>query len=130
MKKGIILLAGIILLTACHESLEERAAREAKEFTQKNCPTPVRDNTRTDSLTYDADTRTISYWYTLCGPADNAEIIKEKKATLTNTLLEGVKGSMQLKAYKDEGFNIRYVYHSEKEPQKTLLDVTFTEKDY
>jgi len=30
-----------VLFAACHEDLADRAAREAKEFTEKNCPTPV-----------------------------------------------------------------------------------------
>lgn len=130
MKKGIILLVGVAMLTACHESLEERAEREAKEFTEKNCPTPVRENTRTDSLTYDKESRTIGYWYTLCGQADNAEAIEADKEKLVGILRNELKASTQMKAYKDAGFRIRYVYHSEKNPQQVLLDVVFSEKDY
>ena len=91
MKKIIILLVGVAMLTACHESLEERAEREAKEFTEKNCPTPVRENTRTDSLTYDKESRTIGYWYTLCGQADNAEAIEGAKGFYTNESLQGCR---------------------------------------
>ena len=130
MKKGIILLVGVAMLTACHESLEERAEREAKEFTEKNCPTPVRENTRTDSLTYDKESRTIGYWYTLCGQADNAEAIEADKEKLVGILRNELKASTQMKAYMDAGFGIRYVYHSEKNPQQVLLDVVFSEKDY
>lgn len=130
MKKGIILLVGVAMLTACHESLEERAEREAKEFTEKNCPTPVRENTRTDNLTYDKESRTIGYWYTLCGQADNAEAIEADKEKLVGILRNELKASTQMKAYKDAGFGIRYVYHSEKNPQQVLLDVVFSEKDY
>ena len=41
--KGIVvtLMAGAMLLTSCQESLEDRCAREAKEFTEKNCPRAV-----------------------------------------------------------------------------------------
>ena len=130
MKKGLTIMASCCLLTACHERLEDRAAREATEYTQKNCPSPVRDNTRTDSLTFDKATKTLGYWYTLCGNADNAEGINQQKEQLINTLRTGVRQSTQLKTYKEAGFNIRYVYHSEKNPQEVLLDVTFTEKDY
>ena len=121
MKKGIILLVGVAMLTACHESLEERAEREAKEFTEKNCPTPVRENTRTDSLTYDKESRTIGYWYTLCGQADNAEAIEADKEKLVGILRNELKASTQMKAYMDAGFGIRYVYHSEKNPQHFIL---------
>lgn len=120
----------LLLLTACHESLEDRAAREAREYTQKNCPTPVVQNTRTDSLTVDKATRTIGYWYTLCGKADNPEGVKNQQQKLRGVLLSGLKASTQLKLYKDAGFNIRYVYHSEKNPKLVLLDFTFSQKDY
>lgn len=119
-----------MLLAACHESLEDRAAREAKEYTEKNCPTPVVQNTRTDSLTFDRQTRTIGYWYTLCGDADNTEGIKAQEAKLRKVLLDGLKASTQLKMYKDAGFSIRYVYHSHKNPKEVMMDVTFGEKDY
>lgn len=120
----------LLLLTACHESLEDRAAREAREYTQKNCPTPVINNIRTDSLTCDKATRTIGYWYTMCGTADNAEQVKAQHEKLKDILLEGLKASTQLKIYKDAGFNVRYVYHSQKAPRQVLLDATFSKKDY
>ena len=123
-------LALLATLAACHESLEDRAAREAAEYTKKNCPTPVVQQTRTDSLTFDKATRTIGYWYTLCGSADNAEQINTQQEKLRGILLDGLKGSTQLKIYKDAGFNVRYVYHSEKDPKTVLLDYTFSRKDY
>ncbi len=130
MKKSIILFAGLCLLASCHESMDERAAREAKEYTEKFCPSPIQSNTRTDSLTFDEDTRTLGYWYTLCGNADNAEGIEKNKDKLRSTLLDGLRSSTDMKAYKDAEFNFRYVYHSEKNPQQILFDVTFSKKDY
>ena len=59
-------------LQSCQESLEQRAAREAAEFTQKSCPTPERDNMITDSMTFDIPTHTFVYYYSVTGPADNA----------------------------------------------------------
>lgn len=129
-KKLTILLFTAITVVACHESLEERASREAREYTQKYCPTPVIDNTRTDSLTFNESTHTLEYWYSLSGNADDAQTIKAHESELKATLLNGVKGSTQLKVYKENGFNVRYVYHSTSNPSLVLLDVTFTEKDY
>ena len=42
MKKTFLLLTTMmmVVLTSCQETLEERCAREAKEFTEKNCPHP------------------------------------------------------------------------------------------
>ena len=133
MRSTILILILSVLtlaLAACHESLEDRAAREAKEYTQKNCPTPVVQNTRTDSLTFDRASRTIGYWYTLCGTADNIDAINVQKEKLYGILLDGLKASTQIKMYKDAGFNVRYVYHSEKNPSVVMLDVTFSPKEY
>ena len=42
MKKILFSTLVLLTFTACHhETIEERAAREAKEYTQKMCPTPV-----------------------------------------------------------------------------------------
>ena len=60
--KGIVvtLMAGAMLLTACQESLEDRCAREAKEFTEKNCPRAVDKEIVLDSMTFENATHTIS----------------------------------------------------------------------
>ena len=39
-----------VMLCGCHESMEQRAQREAREFTKKYRPTPVQNNFRTDSV--------------------------------------------------------------------------------
>jgi len=130
MKKIFVFAIGLMTLTGCHESLEDRAAREAKNYTEKNCPTPVVNNTRMDSITFDKQTNTIAYYYTLCNQADNAEAVKKESDKLRKILLDGLKESTQLKAYKEAGFQIRYVYHSEKTPEKVVYEVTFKQEDY
>lgn len=84
-------IAATLLLTSCHDSLEDRAEKEAKKYTERYCPTPVRDNQRTDSLTFDRKTHTYNYYYTLVGPADNPDAINQNKAKLTKMLVQGVK---------------------------------------
>lgn len=130
MKNILVSVIAMLVLAGCHESLENRAAREAKEYTDKNCPTPTVNNTRMDSIAFDKETHTISYYYTLCNTSDNAEIINRESDKLKKALLDGVKESTHLKAYKEAGFHIRYVYHSEKQPRQTLFEVVLTSKDY
>ncbi|MBQ8655714.1 MAG: hypothetical protein IJ527_01430 [Prevotella sp.] len=128
MKKLSVLLFASVLLTACQESMEERCAREAREYTQQKCPAFINKVTRIDSLTFDVATHTISYCYSFIGAADVPGSVKEEEARLL--LLNEVKNSTNLKAYRDEGYNIRYVYHSESRPGEVMYDVTFTKKDY
>ncbi|EGW48307.1 hypothetical protein HMPREF0666_00555 [Prevotella sp. C561] len=42
----------LLSLSACRNSLEERAAQECKEYTEKKCPTPVVNDTRMDSMVF------------------------------------------------------------------------------
>ena len=56
MKKiNTTLLLGTLLgVCACHfESFDERCAREAREYTEKQCPRRMDQYTLMDSLTYD-----------------------------------------------------------------------------
>ena len=105
-------IAATLLMTSCHDSLEDRAEKEAKKYTERYCPTPVRDNQRTD---------------TLVGPADNPEVINQNKAKLTNMLVQGVKNDTRMQTYKEAGFKFHLIYRSAS-TGKVLLD--FTVKDF
>ena len=86
MKKSVVLLRGIIAFASCHENLEDRAAREAKEYTEKYCPTPDENFPRTDSVVFEKSTMTDRYYCTLTGIMDDAQIINQNKATLHTQL--------------------------------------------
>ena len=96
-----------MLLTACQESLEDRCAREAKEYTRKNC---------------------LHYYYRLTGFADNDSIVERLGAA--NILKNELRNTTTLQLYKDNHYRFAYTYRSEKDPKKVLLDLVFTDKDY
>ena len=128
MKKTVLLLMSIMLLTACQESLEDRCAREAKEFTEKNCPRAVDKEIVLDSMAFEKATHTISYLYTLMGTLDDPQRIDSKH--FRELLLMEVKNSTNLKLYKDAGYSFRYCYYSEKENGTKLFEATFRKSDY
>ena len=128
MKKTILLLMSIVLLTACQESLEDRCAREAKEFTKKKCPVAVGTDIVMDSMTFDKATRTISYCYTVSGSIDDSVVINSNQPR--ERLLMEVKNSTNLKLYKDAGYSFRYAYYSAKENGTQLFEATFRKSDY
>lgn len=130
MKKSVVLLLGIIAFASCHENLEDRAAREAKEYTEKYCPTPDENFTRTDSVVFEKSTKTYRYYCTLTEIMDDAQIINQNKATLHTQLAKSLAESTNIKAYKDAGFNFGYTCHSEKNPQVVLYEDVFTKEDY
>lgn len=127
MNKFVCIILASLCLLSCHDSLDDRAEKEAKKYTERYCPTPVRDNQRTDSMTFTRATHTYNYYYTLVGPADNEEVIMKNKSSLKDMLQKGVKNDTRMQAYKDAGFNFRFVYRSGS-TGKTLIDVTI--KDY
>ena len=128
MKKLWVLSAIMMLLTACQESLEDRCAREAKEYTRKNCPAKMDNNSILDSLTFERETHTLHYYYRLTGFADNDSIVEKLDAG--NILKNELRNTTTLKLYKDNHYRFAYTYRSEKNPEKVLLDVLLTDKDY
>lgn len=127
MKKFLFLTIAIITLTACHESLEDKAARQAYEFTKKNCPQQMSDGITIDSMTCPKGTRTIHYYYTISGTADTTAIdINKARAEL----LKAVIGDTGTRKYKENGFSFAYTYFSAKHKGQKLIDLIFTPKDY
>lgn len=128
MKKFWVLSVIMLLLTACQESLEDRCARETKEYTRKNCPAKMDNNIILDSLTFEKETHTLHYHYKLTGFADQDSIVKNIDAV--NILKKELRNTTTLKLYKDNHYRFAYTYRSEKDPKKVLLDVVLTDKDY
>ena len=128
MKRKIYtILMMTALLTSCQETLEERAARESRDYTEKHCPAPVAYQVTMDSMTFDKVSHTFGYYYSLSGTLDDSAYIKQNNPR--DMLLQQVKNSTNLKMYKDAGYGFRYVYMSTKN-KATLFDVTFKQKDY
>ena len=128
MKNLITFALAVIVFTACQESLEEKAAQEAKMYTQKNCPAMIGENLRMDSLTFEISTRTLHYYYTLSGIADSVGLLDEE--TARGSLLNELKNTTSMMAYKEAGYRFAYTYHSQKNPKTILFDMVFSEKDY
>jgi len=128
MKNTALLLLSILLLTACQETLEDRCAREAREYTEKHCPTLITENMVMDSMTFDKTNKTIGYNYTVKGVIDDSTVINNNEPR--KRLLEQVKNSPNLKLYKDAGYSFRYTYYSTKENGTKLFEATFRKSDY
>jgi ADP-ribose pyrophosphatase YjhB (NUDIX family) len=128
MKKLLGIILGLLLLTACQETLEQRCAREAKEYSQKNCPAPVGKDVTIDSLTFDMATHTLTYSYTLNGVIDDPSVILRNNPR--EQMLTQLKNATAMKPYKDAGYNFRYIYYSTKNKGTKLFEATFHKSDY
>ncbi len=116
-----------ILLASCAESLEDRACREAKEFTKKNCPVPITRELALDSITFNKNTLTLTSYYSISPKAEIEEIDVDRTS---NALLTELKNNTGQILYKKAGYNFRYIYYKCGKENKHLLDVTFKQKDY
>jgi ADP-ribose pyrophosphatase YjhB (NUDIX family) len=128
MKRIWIIIAVALVVTACQETLEDRCEREAKEYTEKHCPTPIAKDIVMDSMTFDKATHTITYAYTLSGQLDDSAVVNGSNSR--ELLLQEVKNSTNMKLYKDAGFSFRYTYFSTKEKGTKLFEATFRKSDY
>lgn len=127
MKKHLLIVLPLFALSACHESLEDKTAREATEFTKKECPRLISDGITIDSMTFEKETRTVHYYYVLSGDIDTTAIDKN---ALYDATLKSIKGDMGLRKYKESGFNFASTYFSKKHKGLKLVDFTLTKKDY
>lgn len=120
--------AALLSLAACQESFDDRCAREAREYTRKNCPGRLSDNVVMDSMVFDRSTHTMCYYYTVSGTAEQLAAIR--KTDPRKALLEAVKNNTSTRVYKDAGYSFRYIWYQKDQPGKALFDFTFTERDY
>ena len=130
MKRIFIVATTVLALMSCHENLEDRCVREAKEYTEKYCPTPVVNSTRTDSVTFDKATKTYQYFCSFVDELDNAEIVKRNSQKLHSLLIKEIKDNTSIKKLKEANYNFAYIIHSSKNPNKVLYQQTIRVKDY
>lgn len=127
MKHLLFILFACTTLLSCSESLEDRAYRECKEFTKKNCPAPITRELALDSIAFSKATLTLTSYYSISPKAEIEELDVERTSS---ALLTELKNSTSYITYKKSGYNFRYIYYKCGKEDKHLLDVTFSEKDY
>ena len=130
MKKTAYIILTILFFLSCHESIEERAAREAREYTEKFCPTPVVNYTRTDSVTFNKTTKTYNYYCSVTDMMDDQNIINKNHNNIKDGLLKGIMQNTEIRTYKKAGFTFAYTLYSSSRPGLILFKATYTPQDY
>ena len=130
MKKCFCALLTLLLITACHESLADRAERDAKDYTERFCPTPIVNDTRTDSVTFDKSTLTYTYYCSFFNTYDDSAMVAENHDALKASLLQTLKDNTAFKQLKEAKFRFHYIVNSSSNPEKVLFDEIFTEEQY
>lgn len=131
MKKLILIATAAIVLTSCQESLEERAAREAREVTEAKCPMPIGNNMYLDSIVFDIPSLTQTQYFRFIGDTDNDSMVVSMKDTdLKGALVQELKNTPNYKTLMKRGANFRYIYRSSKNPEKVYFDFIINKADY
>lgn len=128
MKRFLLFFAASFILLSCQESMEERAAREAREMTQTRCPMPVGDNMFLDSVVFDIPSLTQTQYFRVFGELDNDSLFDTVDSR--TLLLNELKNTPGYRALMGRGVNFRYIYNSTKSPSKVILELTLTPEDY
>ena len=131
MKKILLMASVVMLFTACQETLEERAAREAREVTESKCPMPVGSNMYLDSIVFSIPTLTQTQYFRFIGDTDNdSVVIAFQQTDIKGTLVKELKNTPNYKSLMERGVNFRYIYRSTKDSKKVYLDITISKEDY
>lgn len=130
MKKITFILALMATLAACQESLEERALREAQEYTRKFCPQRVDENSTLDSLTFDTASQTFTRYFTVAADSQSVERAHQMKDRIEDELITGIKNDTSIKPFKDGGFSFRFIARADFDPTLILYDTTVKADDY
>ena len=128
MRKILLFTTAILLLTACQESLEERAQRVMQEYSDKNCPMQVHECIMMDSCAFEMETHTLHYNYTFMGSMDNDSTMNT--TAMRDLLLQKLKNETSTRIFKEAGYTFKYTYYSEQHPGKVLFESTMTKEDY
>lgn len=132
MKNILLFATALLLLTSCQESLEEKAAREAREVTETKCPMPIGDNMYLDSIVFDIPTLTQTQYFRFTGNSDNDSTVEKiiQNNDLKATLVKELKNTPSYKALINKGITFHYIYGSTADAEKTYIDITITKEDY
>ena len=79
-------------------------------------------------MTFEASTHTLQYHYTLTGAAGSIGLLSDKE--VHDALVKEVRNTTMMRMYKEADYNFRFIYHSQKQPEQVLYEVTLTAKDY
>lgn len=119
----IVMIMIVLSASSCQETLEEKAERQAREYTRKYCPTPIDNDTRTDSIVFDPQKKVYYYYISFFNNLDDEYIVNENKDRFAQMLTQSIKDSPGLRGFLEAGFRFEYICHSGSNPKKVLVRI-------
>ena len=120
MYRTNLILVAFVLMTlfcSCQENFDKSLQREAREFTEKQCPQEVEEGTRLDSLVYSPASHTLTHYYSVNHA--NERVLKDQTPLLHHILVQRTANDIVYKSVKDEDVTFKYVYYSQS--KKTIV---------
>lgn len=131
MSRYIIYIMCILVFTSCrHESVHEKYANLAMDYTKKMCPIPMDDYTILDSLVYNTSETTLNYYYSVYHLLDNDTVYTDAfKGIFHTKLMDNILNNVALIELKENNVSFKYHYYSSTTKKKYML-FYFTPKEY
>ncbi|MBO4430936.1 MAG: hypothetical protein J5790_06315 [Bacteroidaceae bacterium] len=134
MYARILILFFVMLLafTSCQERKADFFERDAREYTEKNCPQMLDEYTTLDSVVYvkekDGAGDLVQYYSLNLNEAARQELMNQL-GELAEMNLTAVRNSIVFAKHKEEGVSFTYIYHDATTGEK-IVEYHFTKKDY
>lgn len=121
----------VMLLVACQEKLAQRFEREAREYTEANCPQQMDAVTCLDSMVYVPDEQggELIQYYSLQLTSEQRTEMMNKLGEINDVNLRIVRNSIPFTKYREAGVSFTFIYHDATIGDK-IVEYHFSKEDY
>ena len=121
----------VMLLVSCQEKRAQRFEREAREFTETNCPQQMDAMTCLDSMVYVPDEQggELIQYYSLKLTSEQRAEMMNKLGEINDVNLRIVRNSIPFTKYREAGVSFTFIYRDAIVGDK-IVEYHFAKEDY
>jgi len=127
----LIISLMVMLLVSCQEKRAQRFEREAREFTETNCPQQMDAMTCLDSMVYVPDEQggELIQYYSLKLTSEQRAEMMNKLGEINDVNLRIVRNSIPFTKYREAGVSFTFIYRDATVGDK-IVEYHFAKEDY
>ena len=127
----ILSLVAVVLLASCQEKRAQRFEREAREFTETNCPQQMDAVTCLDSMVFVPNEQggELIQYYSLQLTGDERAEMMNKLGEISDMNLRLIRNSVHFTKYREAGVSFTYIYRDATVGDK-IVEYHFSKEDY
>lgn len=124
-------LVTVLLLASCQEKRAQRFEREAREYTETNCPQQMDAVTSLDSIVFVPNEQVgeLVLYYSLQLTEEQRTEMMNKLGDINDMNLRLIRNSVPFTKYREAGISFTYIYHDATLGDK-IVEYHFTKEDY